>query len=441
MKSSLIKLRDNGDVKISDGVAMKLRRYAGLRLDALCGENPSLLIFPNCLGDNGDRINEGRLFSLNGDCLSVGNIVGFWGVDDVNVRVHSRFDMDDRQYFFHYMLQRICKVNVIDMQTLPDEEDLWDFLIYLSPMALKGAMRQGIFRAYRVFRYDDDQVRGAIDVARYIRHDIPFSGRVSYSTREHTADNHVIQLVRHAVEFIRRRKPDILSVDGEMRQAVDTIVQLTPDYSEKSRQRIMAANLRPVRHPYYSAYTGLQRICLRILRHEKIAFGENDGRICGIVFDAAWLWEEYLNSLFEDAKGFTGVVHPMNKTCQNPVYFFEPKRGPHYPDFYDEKRRVVMDAKYKNPDNGIPREDLFQLISYIHVMAYRSGMLLYPSHATGFHDEGRLKGLGGHIGWASLMVPKAADCAEFRNFEAAIRNNEGEFLRLLGEYDYDDNHS
>ena len=152
MKSSQIKLRDNGDVKISDGVAMKLRRYAGLRLDVLCDENPSLLIFPNCLGDNGDKINEGRLFSLNGDCLSVGNIVGFWGVDDVNVRVHSRFDMDDRQYFFHYMLQRICKVNVIDMQTLPDEEDLWDFLIYLFPMALKGAMRQGIFRAYRGFR-------------------------------------------------------------------------------------------------------------------------------------------------------------------------------------------------------------------------------------------------------------------------------------------------
>ena len=63
----LLKLKDYGELKISDDVAMKLRRYAGLSLDELQKDNPSFLVFPSCLGDNGDKINEGHLFSLTGD--------------------------------------------------------------------------------------------------------------------------------------------------------------------------------------------------------------------------------------------------------------------------------------------------------------------------------------------------------------------------------------
>ena len=439
MKPSQITVRDNGRVAISDDVAMKLRRYAGLRLSELCADNPSLLVFPGGLGENGDGIGEERLFSLDGDRMSVGNLVGFWGVDDVNVRVHSRLDAEARQYFFHYMLQRICGVNVIDMKTLPDEEDLWDFLIYLFPMALKRAMQQGIFRAYQVFRHDDDRLRGTIDIARYVRRDIPFAGKVAYTTREHTADNHVVQLIRHAIEFIRRRAPELLSVDSEMRQAVATIVQLTPDYSEKARAKILAANLRGIRHPYYSAYTGLQKICIQILRHEKISFGQSDGVICGIVFDAAWLWEEYLNTVFANDKMFAGIIHPKNKRREMPVYFFEPHRGAHYPDFYDEDRRVVMDAKYKKADSGIVREDLFQLISYMHVMAYRAGWLLYPSRISVFHHEGVLKGCGGSIGWAELAIPVVADTERFEDFSKSMSLNEDTFLRLLEDHGNDNN--
>ena len=434
MKPLQIKLADNQKAKISDDVAAKLRRYAGLRLDELCKGNPSLLIFPDCLGENGDEIGERCLFSLIGDWMSVGNVVGFWGVDDVHVRVHSRFDQDDRQYFFHYMLQRICGVNAIDMRTLPDEEDLWDFLVYLFPLALKRALRQGIFRAYRVFQYDDDHLRGAIDIARYIRRDVPFAGKVAYSTREHTANNHVLQLVRHTIEFVRRRIPGILLVDEEMRQSVETIVQLTPDYTEKARAKVLSANLRVVRHPYYSAYTGLQRICVQILRHEKISFGESDGGICGIVFDAAWLWEEYLNAVFTDDKRFSGVVHPKNKLREKPVYFFEPGRSPHYPDFYDEDRRVVMDAKYKHLNDGIAREDLFQLISYMHVMENRAGWLLYPSRLSSFHEEGVLKGFGGSIGWAALSIPTVSAEAEIEDFSTGMGVNEKSFLDLLEEH-------
>jgi len=435
MIDKAIIFEDNHESReLSADEAGKLLRYAGYGLKKLCADNPSLLLFPDCLGDHGDGIDE-PLYSIVGNKLWTGNIVGFWGVDGVNVRVHSRFDTDKHQYFFHYMLQRVAGVNVMDFKTLPDPENIWDFLIYLFPMALKRAMRQGIFRAYRVFRYDDDRVRGVIDVPRFIRRDIPFAGSVAYNTREHTANNHVLHLVRHTIEFIRRSAPILLSVDQEMRQAVDTIVQITPDYADRARSKVIAANLRPVRHPFYSAYTGLQKLCLQILRHEKLSFGESDGSICGIVFDAAWLWEEYLNTIFKADARFANMVHPRNKQGTDPVYFYRNnKRSDHYPDFHDPQRKIVLDAKYKR-DNGIDRIDLFQMISYLHILEYRAGVFLKPDQVeTGCRTDGTLASSGGEkIGVLKLKIPGSAERCSYHGFAKQIHGEEQIFTERCRE--------
>jgi len=433
MIEKIITFEDNHESRdeLSVDEARKLLRYAGCGLKKLCTDNPSLLLFPDCLGDHGDDIDE-PLYSIVGNKLWTGNIVGFWGVDGVNVRVHSRFDTDKRQYFFHYMLQRVAGVNVMDFKTLPDPENkIWDFLIYLFPMALKRAIRQGVFRAYRVFRYDDDHVKGAIDVPRFIRRDIPLAGRVAYNTREHTANNYVLHLVRHTIELIRRSAPVLLSVDQEMRRAVDMIVQSTPDYTVRARSKVLAANLRPVRHPFYSAYTGLQKLCLQILRHEKLSFGESDGSICGVVFDAAWLWEEYLNTIFTSDARYATMIHPRNKQRTDPVYFYQnDPRSDHCPDFHDPQRKIVLDAKYKR-DNGIDRVDLFQIISYLHVLKYKRGVFLKPDQVvTGYRPAGTLAPHGDEeIGVLKLKIPRVDTHETYQDFVKQIC---GEELRLLG---------
>ena len=425
--------KDNYESReLSDDEANKLLRFAGRGLKELCLDNPSLLLFPDCLGDNGDDIEE-PLYSIVGKKLWTGNIVGFWGVDGINVQIHSRFDNDARQYFFHYMLQRIAGVNVLDLKTLPNPDPVWNFLIYLFPMALKSAVRQGIFRAYRVFRYNDDRVKGAVDVPQFIRYDIPFSGRIAYTTREHTANNHVLQLVRHTIEFIRRTAPILLSIDSEMRQAVEAVVQVTPDYADRSRCRVIAANLRPVRHPFYSAYTGLQKLCLQILRHEKLSFGESDGSICGVVFDAAWLWEEYLNTIFENDSEWKCMVHPRNKLRTNPVYFYRNnKNSDHYPDFHDPQRGIVLDAKYKR-DNGIDRNDLFQMISYLHILEYQAGEFLKPDESETIHREAGMLATsrGETIGVLTLKIPSMSEHQNYADFVELIHTEETKFLSEL----------
>lgn len=155
-------------------------------------------------------------------------------------------------------------------------------------------MRQGLFRTYRTFRYNNDKVKGTIDIPAHIQQIIPFVGKVAYRTREHTANNHLIHLVRHTIEAIRRHPlaGQLLTNDQETRQYVETITIATPDYNPHELDRVMLKNLRPVRHPFYTEYAPLQQLCMKILRYERLTYGEDEDEIHGILFDASWLWEE-----------------------------------------------------------------------------------------------------------------------------------------------------
>ena len=200
-----------------------LEGIANRTLGNLVKADPGLLVFPLCLGDNKDDISSQRILSIEDENIRTGNVVGFLGKDDVKINIHSRFDSDEKQFFLHYMLQKVFGINMLNLPTTRGYESILDFLPYLFPFSLKKAMRQGLFRTYRTFQYNDDKVRGTIDIPAHIQQNIPFAGRIAYQTREHTADNYLIHLVRHTVEVIRRHllAGQLLSNDLETRQCID----------------------------------------------------------------------------------------------------------------------------------------------------------------------------------------------------------------------------
>lgn len=89
-------------------------------------------------------------------------------------------------------------------------------------------------------------------------------------------------------------------------------------------------------------------LCLLILRHQKHQIGSGSKQIYGILFDGAWLWEEYVNSLIEDI-----FYHPLNKGGKGAQRLFEGNTGLIYPDFIsrDNEARIIADAKYKPIEN------------------------------------------------------------------------------------------
>jgi 5-methylcytosine-specific restriction endonuclease McrBC regulatory subunit McrC len=107
--------------------------------------------------------------------------------------------------------------------------------------------------------------------------------------------------------------------------------------------------------------------------------------IYGILFDGAWLWEEYISSLICEK-----FHHPMNKGHKGAQRLFDGNKGLIYPDFISkaQENRVIADAKYK-PNDNIGNRDYLQVLAYMFRFDTKTGYYLYPEANN--HSELKLK--------------------------------------------------
>lgn len=435
----MIAIQDNDNngkvchlLKVSD-----LLYVANKPIRQLCEEDNDILVFPLSIDDSDDRIGDSHIVDIYTEyCNSVriksGNIMGFVGRKSQQLKIYSRFDSNNNDYFLHYMLQKVLSFNVFNMEFTSSEENVFDFLLYLFPTLLKHALRQGLYKEYRRKHCNDSEVRGTIDISRHIKENIPFRGTVAYNTREYSYDNSVTELIRHTIEFIRTFPigNTILSSDRIVEEYIRDIVLYTPSYNRAERMRIINENLRPRCHPYYKEYMILQKLCVQILRQEEINYVMDDDRFYGILFDGAWLWEEYLNTLLRDIE----FKHPENKLGTGAIYLFE-HGGQRFPDFW--KKDIVLDAKYKRlAVNGnsfdISRDDVHQIMAYMYRLKANKGGIICPYKgeknkiiSQNMHKDSYL----GSLSLYALAIPK--NCSSYEDFTKRIVENERTLLEEL----------
>ena len=366
--------------------------------------------------------------------------MGFLGCGDERLIIESRFCGEGEDFFFQYLLDKVLEFpNVVNLESDADQDNrLFSFLLFLFPYYLKQAMRKGLFKQYIHRKYNDENVKGTIDIARHIERNTPFTGRVAYHQREFSYDNSLMELVRHTVEFIKK-KPYGNNLLIKVKDEVKLVIEATPGYELCVRQKIIESNNKnAVRHAYYREYLALQRLCILILRHQKHQIGSGTRQIYGILFDGAWLWEEYVNSLIDDF-----FYHPMNKGGKGAQRLFEGNIGLIYPDFIsrDETQRVIADAKYK-PIENIGNRDYLQVLAYMFRFDAKSGYYLYPE-AEGAADL-RLRMNRGStyednvlprddisVIKHGLKIPVDAECYE--SFVERVKTREQEFVKTFTE--------
>ena len=358
---------------------------AGKTIAELCAENENLLIFPYSIETSDDMIGESSIMSiLNTDDpdkvrITTGNVMGFIGVDNLQIKIKSRFDKGRDDYLLHYMLQKVLSFNLFDLSHNNEEEDVFDFIMFMFPYFLKAAMRQGVYREYQNFSHNDANLKGTIDIAQHIAKNVPFVGNIAYSTREYSHDNNMTELIRHTIEFMKTKRygQSVLNVDRETIENVKAIVEHTPLYNKNERGCIINKNLRVKAHPYFTEYRPLQMLCLQILRMDEVKYGESNNDICGILFDGAWLWEEYVNTILRDHD----FKHPENKLHKGGIYLFDDHSGIRYPDFY--KDDMVLDAKYKllgsyDKVSKVDSDDIHQVMAYMTALKVDQGGFVAP---------------------------------------------------------------
>lgn len=448
---------NNCGKRIEDGIALdNLRQIAGRRIsDLVSTVGNEVWLFPREKDRYGDKIENKSVFTIEGNILTTENIMGFIGCGGTEITIHSRFSSDyERDYFMQYLLQKVFAINIFDLNHSRSEENALDIAVLLFPYFLQKALLQGLFREYQRINYNDDRVKGTIDFNRHIKMNYPFlNGKVSYSTKEFRYDNPITQLIRHTIEYIRskRKSSYILFATQEIKDYVQVIIDATPSYRKGDLAKVVSQNIRPISHPYYSEYRPLQRLCLQILRHERISYGRDSEKIHGVLFDGAWLWEEYLSITLKKV----GFMHPQNKTKSGGIPVYLSGRGTlRYPDYIHPS--IIADAKYKRlyraPEEevslGIPRDDLNQMITYLHITGKNIGVFIcprddfeYPSENGEpipeegwnlmYHRVGVLCGLGGEIHVISVNVPQT--CDSFKTFICRMESIEASLERKLSK--------
>ena len=372
----LHRIKDNSQQKKDafSQVAKLTVKIADKTLEQL--ERDGVFIFPKTVKDVEDITQDQMILQSVNDTYRSGNVMGFLGYGDERLVIASRFCKEGEDYFFQYLLDKVLDFpNILDLNTDANQDNqLFNFLLFLFPNYLKVAMRKGLFKKYIRFRYNDGNVKGTIDVARHIEKNTPFVGNVAYNQREFSYDNSLMELVRHTIEFIKR-KPYGNKLLSKVKDEVKIVIDATLGYEPYDMQKIIEQNKKnTVRHAYFREYLSLQRLCLLILQHQRHQIGTGEKRIYGILFDGAWLWEEYINLLIKDI-----FYHPMNKSGIGSQKLFDRNGGLIFPDFIsrDSEMRMIADAKYKPIDN-IGNRDYLQLLAYMFRFDAKAGYYLYP---------------------------------------------------------------
>ena len=371
-----IKIKDNSQQKKETFSQVKnlTGKIADKTLEQL--EREGVFVFPDTVKDAGDITQDQMILQSVNDTYRSGNVMGFLGCGDERLIIESRFCGGSEDYFFQYLLDKVLDFpNIVNLESDANQDDrMFNFFLFLFPRYLQVAMRKGLFKKYIRHSYNDGNVKGTIDIARHIEANTPFVGKIAYSQREFSYDNSLMELVRHTIEFIKR-KPYGNKLLVKAKDEVKLVINATPGYEPYDRQKIIEQNKKnTVRHAYFREYLALQRLCLLILQHQRHQIGLGVKRIYGILFDGAWLWEEYINSLIGDA-----FYHPMNKEGKGAQRLFNGNVGLIYPDFIsrNSEKRMIADAKYK-PINNIGNRDYLQVLAYMFRFDAKIGYYLYP---------------------------------------------------------------
>ena len=400
-------------------------------LDNLSQED-SIFIFPNDLKNSPDLDKDQKILETVNQKIKTGNVIGFLGCGQERLTISSSFSIKGDDYLLHYLLQKVLHINLTSLDVgLSPEDKLYQLLVYLFPKYLQAALRKGLYKEYQRFFHNDSHVKGVLDVGNHLKKNLPFMGNIAYTTREFTYDNPLMQLIRHTIEYIKIQKSFGALLDSN-RENMAEIVRVTASYKLSDRAKIIRMNkIKPIRHAYFREYRKLQELCLMILSREKHGLGPQAQKVHGILFDVAWLWEEYVYTLLP--KGF---IHPRNKEKKGGILIFSGGEQKVYPDFYDRERKIVLDAKYKKlefTERGINREDLFQLISYSYILeagkTWKAG-LIFPSMEQSVNSEiGKVAGYGVLLKKWSIQIPQKA--SSYNEFCEMMESSEEIFKRNI----------
>ncbi len=285
--------------------------------------------------------------------LDTGNLIGFVKRGDYALKISSRFG----DHFLQYIIADTD--GFLELKDVGGESDADEYewlLAYLWNIKFKRAYRLGLPKAYITRNERISKARGYIDPVDFFQNKT--SGKYLCSYREHSYNSPAVSLFIKAYETVKDNP-----FCYESRNIYNSFVAANQGF-KRSRQEIL--NTRPFSNPFYSDYNVLIDLSKRVIQHGGLSFGKEKDT-SAFLFDVSMLFEYFIRKLL--IRGGIPLLSKSEKIHGIPRGSFIKRPRRLKPDivFESDGGFYVFDVKYKtyNGQDGVKREDLFQLHTYI----------------------------------------------------------------------------
>ena len=313
---------------------------------------------------------------------------------------------------------------------------------YLFIQALERVFLLGLPKEYKDKSYHEAKVMGKVDMAKFIKKDVPFAGKISSTNRERQEIGDIVLVLHKALKIVQKESKELI------KQVINTLSYL----NEIREPRFVtpnvvhnALNSKALHNPIYTPYKKVLEYASLIIENEDAGTKSNGKQNLGFLVDVAELFEIYMRKLLQKEFKDWSVNSPKIELYKDK--FFARKIIPDIVMSSGDKV-LVFDTKYKRMNmrgkdqyglGDIDRNDFFQINTYMSYYQNQgknviAGGLLYPM------DKFSRDGCHSHSWFGNLNTKFIVDGIELANLNESsideIKIKENEFISRIKEYIY-----
>jgi hypothetical protein len=374
--------------------------------------------------------------------VQTGNLIGSFIHNGIDIEINSRFS----NKFLERMLNFANDIYVDDVslgKSIDAKKNLSRIVIYyLFIQALERAFLLGLPKEYKDKSYHEAKVMGKVDMAKFIKKDVPFAGKISSTNRERQDIGDIVLLLHKALKIVQKESKELI------KPVINTLSYL----NEIREPRLVtpnvihnALNSKALHNPIYAPYKKVLEYAKLIIENEDSGTKSNGKQNLGFLVDVAELFEIYIRKLLQKEFKDWSVTSPKIELYKDK--FFARKIIPDIVMSNGDKV-LVLDTKYKRMSmlgkdqyglGDVDRNDFFQINTYMSYYQNQgrnviAGGLLYPM------NKFSIDRCHSHSWFENLNTKFIVDGIELTNLNEPsideIKIKENEFISRIKEYIY-----
>ena len=318
-----------------------------------------------------------------------GNYVGKFKWSGLEIDIKSRFSNTFLERMLNFANDIFLDDVSITGHDTKNDLDISKYIIYyMFVQNLEKAFLLGLPKSYKSINHHEMKLKGKIDINRFIKHDIPFKGKVSSTSREQKEIQEIIDTLYKAVKIIDKNN----KVFTKNISHIKTHLKQNKSNSYVSNETInKALKSKALQNPIFTPYKKVLEYARLIINGNNIE-EKNDGKseTYGFIINVAELFEIYVTKLLQKEFSDWYVDSPKIELYDTPSMFYKRKIIPDIV-MIRENDVMVFDTKYKKMlfreryqhGGDVDRNDFFQINTYMSYYQNKNynvkvGGLLYP---------------------------------------------------------------